>query len=258
MKKAIFVLMLAAVLLAACAPKTGPGPAAPGMGMGRGGGMMERHHAAVPEGYAGLQNPVAADAASLERGEALYAQNCASCHGDGGMGDGPAGEALDPAPASVAHSSQMLADDYLFWRLSEGGEPFGTTMPGWKTLDEQARWDMINYMRALGAGTVRPRAGQGGAAYDPTVQAERQAAVLAEAVQRGVVTQAEADTFRLVHDAAEQYRVEHPELANSYPDAARREAAILDALVKAGTITQAQAGAFGDIHDRLGAADLMP
>ncbi len=79
------------------------------------------------------------------------------------MGDGPAASALDPAPAPVAHSSQMLADDYLFWRISEGGTPFGTTMPAWKMLDEQARWDMINYMRALGAGTVEPASSMGGA-----------------------------------------------------------------------------------------------
>ena len=32
------------------------------------------------------------------RGQALYQQNCAACHGATGLGDGPAGTALDPAP----------------------------------------------------------------------------------------------------------------------------------------------------------------
>ena len=97
------------------------------------------------------------------------------------MGDGPAGSALNPAPAAVAHTSQMMADDYLFWRLSEGGIPFDTSMPPWKVLDEQARWDMVNYMRALGAGTVNPASGMGGETYDPAVQAAQQAEILAQA-----------------------------------------------------------------------------
>lgn len=258
MKKLAIVLVLF-LFLTACAPRPAGNSAAPGMGMGMGGnGMMARHHAQIPEDYAGLTNPVAADEDSLERGKTLYATNCASCHGDGGMGDGPAGAALNPAPAPVAHSSQMMADDYLFWRISEGGAEFGTTMPGWKALDEQSRWDMINYMRALGAGTVIPGQGMGGAAYDPEIQAARQAEMLAEAVKQGVISQNEADTFALVHDALEKYQIEHPEIRNSGSTATERETAVLAALVESQAITQAQADAFREIHDKLGAAGLMP
>lgn len=229
----------------------------PGMGMNND-GMMARHHAEIPAEYAGLKNPIPADEESLERGAALYTTNCASCHGDGGMGDGPVGSSLVPAPAAVAHTSQMMTDDYLFWRLSEGGTPFGTSMPPWKVLDEQARWDMINYMRALGSGTVNPAVGMGGEAYDPEVQAARQAEMLAQAVQQGVVTQEEADIFKLVHNAVEQYRTEHPEILNDGNNATERETAILAALVDENIITQTQADAFQDIHDRLGTSGLMP
>ncbi|MCG2787370.1 MAG: cytochrome c [Anaerolineae bacterium] len=258
MKKlaSMFTLFL---FLAACAPQPVENSAAPGMGIGMGGnGMMARHHAQIPENYAGLTNPITADETSLERGKILYATNCASCHGDGGMGDGPAGAALDPAPAPVAHSSQMMADDYLFWRISEGGTEFGTTMPGWKALDEQSRWDMINYMRALGAGTVNPSQGMGGAAYDPEFQAARQTEMLADAVEQGVVTQEEADTFKLVHDALEKYQIEHSEIRNSSSNATERETAVLATLVEANAITQVQADAFREIHDKLGTAGLMP
>ena len=65
------------------------------------------------------------------------------------MGDGPVASALNPPPAPLAHSSQTVGDDYLFWRISEGGVPFSTSMPPWKVLDEQARWDLVNYIRAL-------------------------------------------------------------------------------------------------------------
>ena len=72
--------------------------------MGPGSGMMARHHVRVPEPYAGLTNPVPPDQASLERGAELYTTLCASCHGDGGMGDGPAGVSLDPLPAPEPRS----------------------------------------------------------------------------------------------------------------------------------------------------------
>jgi mono/diheme cytochrome c family protein len=55
-----------------------------------GSSMMARHHAAIPDEYAGLTNPILADEASIERGANIYTAQCASCHGDGGMGDGPA------------------------------------------------------------------------------------------------------------------------------------------------------------------------
>ena len=258
MRKTIALLALA-IALSACGTRTDEILPDEGVKMGmQGNGMMSRHHAQIPEGYAGLTNPVQADEASLERGAALYIANCASCHGDGGMGDGPAGSALNPAPSAIAHTSQMMADDYLFWRISEGGVPFSTTMPAWKALDEQARWDVINYMRALGAGLVKPSGGMGGAAFDPAVQAAHQELMLTQAVEQGVITQTEADTFKLVHDAAEQYRIDHPEVVNSGKNATEREAAIIEALVAANIITQSQADAFPEIHDRLGEAGLMP
>lgn len=249
--KKIALIFLLIVLLTACSAPGNETP--PGMGNNR---MMMRHHAEIPAEYAGLTNPIPPEEESLARGAELYAVNCASCHGDGGMGDGPAGAALDPAP--VAHTSQMMADDYLFWRISEGGTPFNTSMPPWKALDEQARWDLVNYMRALGAGTVKPTSGMGGAPFDPAVQAAQQAEILVQAVEQGVITQAEADVFQTVHDAVEGYRVEHPEVINSGGNANEREAAILSALVEAQVITQEQADSFKDIHDRLGASGLMP
>ena len=258
MKKGIVLLALA-LLMSACGARTEEILPGEGLKVGmQGNGMMARHHAQIPEEYAGLTNPVQADESSLERGAALYFTNCASCHGDGGMGDGPVGSSLNPPPSPIAHTSQMMADDYLFWRISEGGVVFSTTMPAWKSLDEQGRWDMINYIRALGAGTAKISGRLGGSAFDPTVQAAHQEQMLAQAVEQEVITQAEADAFKLVHDAAEQYRIEHPEIVNSGKDATEREAAIIEALVTANIITQAQADAFPEIHDRLGTAGLMP
>lgn len=252
-----FVFVGLILILTACNSRSQESAPDGGMSVGDN-GMMTRHHATVPAEYAGLTNPIPVDPASLERGASLYVTNCASCHGDGGMGDGPAASALNPAPAPVAHSSQMLADDYLFWRISEGGTPFGTAMPAWKTFDEQSRWDVINYMRALGAGTVKPARGMGGAVYDPAVQATAQAEVLAQAVDQGIISQAEADTFDHVHSAMERYRIDNPDIVSKGGGTTEMENVILTALVEAQAITQAEADAFTNIHNRLGASGLMP
>jgi len=255
--KRLLPVVLSIFLLTACGSQAGD--STPGMGMGGGNSMMTMHHADIPDEYVGQKNPIPANESSLERGAKLYATNCASCHGDGGMGDGPAGAALDPAPAPIAHTSQMMADDYLFWRISEGGAQFNTSMPPWKDIiDEGSRWDLINYVRALGAGTVQPGMGMGGTTFDPTQQAAQQAEILAQAVEQGVITEAEAETFAIVHDAMQNYRIEHPEMAESSNNSTEREAAIRSVLVAEGTITQEQADAFPDIHDRLGNAGLMP
>jgi mono/diheme cytochrome c family protein len=229
------------------------------MGRGMGGGMMARHHAAVPAEYAGLTNPIPANEASIERGAEIYAAQCASCHGDGGMGDGPAAAALDPAPAAIAHTSQMLGDDYQFWRISEGGamEPFNSAMITWKSiLDEDARWDVINYVQALGSGQVMPRQGMGGAAFDPAAEAEKQAEMLAEAVSQRVITEDEAVTFAEAHDMVDGKMMQNREagMSGSMDD---MMADVLADLVAAGELTQAQADTFASVHDRLAEAGLM-
>jgi mono/diheme cytochrome c family protein len=212
----------------------------------------------VPQPYAGLANPVPADQASLERGADLYSTLCASCHGDGGMGDGPAGASLDPVPAPVAHSSQMLGDDMLYWRISEGGAlaPFNSAMPAWKdSLEEQARWDLVNYMRALGRGQVKPRQSAGGAAFDPAAEQAARAEMLALGVEQGVITQSEADLFDRVHAAMDDQVAAGGSPRVGGMDEMR--GTLLAELVAQGTITDEQAIAFEEIHQRLVETGLM-
>lgn len=231
-----------------------------GMGMGNGmGGMMARHHATIPEEYAGLINPIQANDASIERGAEIYTIHCASCHGDGGMGDGPAAASLDPAPAPIAHTSQMLGDDYLFWRITEGGheEPFNSGMIAWDgILDEETRWDLINYMRALGSGQAMPRNGMGGAAYDPAFEAEMQAEMLADAVAQEVITEEEATVFAEVHELVDGQMMQNRGGGMSGNMNMMMTDSLAE-LVAAGDITQVQADTFADVHDRLVEAGLM-
>ncbi|MCP4360183.1 MAG: cytochrome c [Chloroflexi bacterium] len=221
-------------------------------------GMMARHHATIPQEYVGLTSPVPLDDESLARGVKIYSANCAACHGDGGMGDGPAAAGLDPAPAPIAHTSLMLDDSYLFWRISEGGvaEPFSSTMPSWKAaLDEQTRWDVINYVRALGNGRVSPKQVVGGAVFDPEAENAIRAEILAQAVGQNVLTQDEADVFTQIHSEMDRLAAS----GTFEPDGTMngREEAMLVELVESGKITQSQADAFNNIHSKLVESNLM-
>ncbi|MFC1997200.1 c-type cytochrome [Chloroflexota bacterium] len=265
----ITLLVLASIFLGACSTPENSSPAdseslqpAQGgesrMGMGPGSGMMNRHHAQVPEAFAGLTNPIPSSEKSLARGEDIYVTNCATCHGDYGNGDGPGGENLDPAPAAIAHTSQMMGDAYLFWRITEGGIPFETGMiPYRDILDEQGRWDVINYVRALGSGQVQPGQHMGGLPFDPSQEQAQRVEMLMHGVDEGIITQDEADIFDRVHSAMDKYLAAE---GTSGMDTGQRSDAltqILAVMVAGDLVNQDQADTFMDVHDRLIEAGLM-
>lgn len=101
-----------------------------------------------------------------------YSQNCNVCHGAIGKGDGPLSRTLNPMPFNF-HNRKALAeqtDEFLFWRISEGGQfthiPEGVTktmtpqalnlyvhqwsaMPSWKgVLTEDERWMAVDGVRS--------------------------------------------------------------------------------------------------------------
>jgi mono/diheme cytochrome c family protein len=226
-------------------------------GMGSSGGMQHdsgmhaRHMAKISSDYAGKPNPILTDdEESLASGKELFEKHCATCHGQAGMGDGPAGVSLDPPASPVAHTSRMMGDDYLFWRISEGGlgAPFNSAMPGWKDiLEEQARWQVISHLRVLAQGGFEP----GSCCEDP--QREER---LAEAVDQGVITEQEAQVFNEVHSALDKYAAD---LSGGFTGRMEDvQTQLLAELVESGVLTQEQVDKFIDIHDRLLEAGVMP
>lgn len=91
---------------------------------------------------------------SPSRGAALYAQNCASCHGS--KGEGPAGAfaRLDPAP--IAFADRERARDRslfgLYQVISQGLE--GTAMQSFASLPEEDRWALAFHVGGLAWGDV--------------------------------------------------------------------------------------------------------
>ncbi len=104
----------------------------------------------MPKEYQEVKNPLKATKKNINDGEKLYMQYCATCHGNTGLGDGPAGQALNPKPAPLAITGKMpmVSDGYLLWRIKEGGVSMGTAMPPWKAaLNEKQIWQIILYIR---------------------------------------------------------------------------------------------------------------
>jgi mono/diheme cytochrome c family protein len=104
----------------------------------------------VPDEAAAVPNPIAADGGSVASGGALFAANCALCHGESGEGDGPAAAELDPKPADLHEAHvQELSDGALFYIISHGRPQ--TPMPPWENvLDVEQRWHVVNFLRTFG------------------------------------------------------------------------------------------------------------
>jgi mono/diheme cytochrome c family protein len=92
-------------------------------------------------------NPIPADAASIARGKELYAQQCLSCHGATGKGDGSAAKDLPKKCGDLSNPKTWdQSDGALFWKITEGKTP----MPAYeKLLKDEERWHVVNYMRTL-------------------------------------------------------------------------------------------------------------
>ena len=114
-------------------------------------GLADRLLAAYPVPLAPASPP------DLQRGAALYAQNCASCHG--AKGEGPPRElaALDPPPIAFADRDRARDRSVfgLYQVISQGLE--GTAMQSFASLPDEDRWAL-----AFHAGTLAfPDAAEG-------------------------------------------------------------------------------------------------
>jgi mono/diheme cytochrome c family protein len=132
-----------------------------GFGIGRGHGghghggnpvrhRIVRHGDGVPAPYADSRNPLKPTSDVIAAGAKIYAENCATCHGKTGEGDGAGGRDLDPPPANLAFiiDTWIATDGFLLWAISEGGADLKTAMPAFKdTLSETERWQVVHYLR---------------------------------------------------------------------------------------------------------------
>jgi len=86
---------------------------------------------------------------SLDKAKPLFAQNCASCHGESGKGDGPAAQSLQPPPVSFFNEQRIagLSPFQVFNSIRLGIE--GTAMPAFSQLSDQEVWALSFYVLSL-------------------------------------------------------------------------------------------------------------
>jgi hypothetical protein len=102
----------------------------------------------------------------------IYGENCTVCHGDIAKGNGPLSKQLNPLPFNFQNRKALAetTDEFLFWRISEGGQfrsipqPIKDTMtpqalglyvhqwsamPSWRgLLTEEQRWMLVDGVRS--------------------------------------------------------------------------------------------------------------
>lgn len=96
-------------------------------------------------------NPVAADAASVNRGEQIFVQRCTGCHGKKADGKGPNSIDMLPRPRNLRNADFVNAtnDRRMFESILYGVQ--GTAMPPWVDygLSQKDVGDLVNYLRSF-------------------------------------------------------------------------------------------------------------
>src|SRR5205814_8173990 len=100
---------------------------------------------ATIDSMSGLRNPTPATDTSLANGRKYFQINCAVCHGDRAMGDGPATRFGMPGINLTTDITKGRSDGYIFGMIRNGRG----LMPPYNRIDEMDRWDGVNYRRAL-------------------------------------------------------------------------------------------------------------
>lgn len=105
-------------------------------------------YAALPatiDSMAAIPNPTPVSEASLANGRKYFQINCAVCHGEKAMGDGPATQFGMPGINLTMDITKARTDGYIFGMIRNGRG----MMPPYNRIEERERWDVVNYLRGL-------------------------------------------------------------------------------------------------------------
>ncbi|HJT70141.1 MAG TPA: cytochrome c [Terriglobales bacterium] len=95
----------------------------------------------VPEKSRVQPNPLTGDPDATTAGKKLFAQHCASCHGENAVG------IRHKAPNLHKEEVQSASPGSIFWVLSNGIIRHG--MPDWSKLPEAQRWQLTSYIKSF-------------------------------------------------------------------------------------------------------------
>ena len=95
-----------------------------------------------------------ADAATIQRGQSVYLQQCLACHGVTGKGDGPQAASMSVAPANLTDPIHLLHGDAWLEQAVKNGFP-ASGMPAFgEILNDQQVADVVAYIKSLSIGNA--------------------------------------------------------------------------------------------------------
>ncbi|HXR32437.1 MAG TPA: c-type cytochrome [Verrucomicrobiae bacterium] len=100
----------------------------------------------APDKFRERTNPLANDVDAVAAGGVLFEEHCEECHGKEAMGG-------KKAPSLRAEEVQNAAPGAIFWILTNG--VVRKKMPVWSKLPEPERWQLVSYIKSLGAASAR-------------------------------------------------------------------------------------------------------
>ena len=105
-------------------------------GIARAGSLLQE----APPRTVAMRNPLDGNERARRAGAKLFARECASCHGENGVGG------LGKAPPLRQNEVYRAAPGALFWVLRNGSLNRG--MPSFAHLPEPQRWQIITWLQA--------------------------------------------------------------------------------------------------------------
>jgi mono/diheme cytochrome c family protein len=107
----------------------------------------------APEENKFVKNPFPNTPDVIAKGKGIYLGKggCFACHGSEGLGDGPAGTALNPRPRNFSNPRfhEIRSDGELFWVIRNGSPGTGMFSYSPAYITEEEAWMVIRYLRMI-------------------------------------------------------------------------------------------------------------
>jgi len=119
----------------------------------------------------------------LTNGAAIYGEKCAACHGLTGMGDGELAASLQFPPAALGDPVVAQAARPEEWYAVVTQGRMDRLMPGFVSLTDQERWDVVGYALSLSSAPVQQADPSAPASVTGTVRSGTASAVVPAGLQ---------------------------------------------------------------------------
>ena len=111
--------------------------------------QMTKNLAVAEVDVSKIKEPWVANEDMVTHGKKVFAQNCATCHGAEGRGDGAAGQALNPRPRNLVEGPWKKGGGFIGWYtvLQQGLPP--SSMVSFKHLKPVERWALVQFINSI-------------------------------------------------------------------------------------------------------------